>query len=181
MKFTLKKAVFIQINTRKLFTMWYLCLWSLITLSLRLKLEFFVINQQEEEKMAAKKSAKMAARKKPSAKPTSGATLKKIAPANKPYTKTEIMNTISALTGVTKKHVSQVIEALEKVIEAHLKKGGAGMFTVPGLVKLHVVHKPATRARKGINPFTGEETTFKAKPARNVVKAKPLKKLKDMV
>jgi nucleoid DNA-binding protein len=52
---------------------------------------------------------------------------------------------------------------------------------VPGLMKLVVQRKPATKARKGINPFTGEETMFKAKPARNVVKIRPLKNLKDMV
>ena len=55
------------------------------------------------------------------------------------------------------------------------------MFNVPGLMKIKVVRKPATKARKGINPFTGEETMFKAKPARNVVKVTPLKALKDMV
>jgi hypothetical protein len=48
-------------------------------------------------------------------------------------------------------------------------------------MKLVVQRKPATKARRGINPFTGEETIFKAKPARNVVKIRPLKNLKDMV
>ncbi|MCK4951550.1 MAG: HU family DNA-binding protein, partial [Gammaproteobacteria bacterium] len=56
-----------------------------------------------------------------------------------------------------------------------------GTFTVPGLMKVKVVRKPATKARKGINPFTGEEMMFKAKPARNVAKVLPLKGLKDMV
>ena len=56
-----------------------------------------------------------------------------------------------------------------------------GQFILPGLMKIEVKRKPATKARKGINPFTGEETMFKAKPARNVVKVRPLKKLKDMV
>ena len=55
------------------------------------------------------------------------------------------------------------------------------MYTVPGLMKIKVVRKPATKARKGVNPFTGEAMTFKAKPARNVVKVLPLKALKDMV
>ena len=62
----------------------------------------------------------------------------------------------------------------------HLKPGGAGQFTLPGLAKVTTKHKKATKARKGINPFTGEETTFKAKPACNVVKVRPLKKLKEM-
>jgi hypothetical protein len=66
------------------------------------------------------------------------------------------------------------------VIEGHLKKNGAGIFTLPGLLKMKVVRKPATKARKGINPFTGEETVFKAKPARNVVKIQPLKAVKEM-
>lgn len=133
--------------------------------------------------MAAKKSAAKHARKKTVSKASGnpGASMKKLGVVSKPFTKTEMLNTITALTGVTKKHVMQVIDALEKVIESHIKKGGAGMFTLPGLLKLNVVHKPATRARKGINPFTGQETMFKAKPARNLVKVKPLKKLKDMV
>ena len=55
------------------------------------------------------------------------------------------------------------------------------MFTVPGLLKLRVVKKPARKARKGTNPFTGEEMMFKAKPATKVVKVSALKGLKDMV
>jgi len=67
------------------------------------------------------------------------------------------------------------------LIARHLKKGGAGQFTIPGLMKWEVKRKPAKKARRGINPFTGEEMMFKAKPARNVVKVRPLKKLKEMV
>jgi nucleoid DNA-binding protein len=66
------------------------------------------------------------------------------------------------------------------IINGHLKKGGAGVCTIPGLMKIKTIHKPATRARKGTNPFTGEEMMFKAKPARNVVKVLPLKNLKAM-
>jgi len=66
-------------------------------------------------------------------------------------------------------------------VSGHIKPRAAGEFTLPGLLKVKVVRKPATKARKGINPFTGEETIFKAKPARNVVKIKPLKRMKDMV
>ncbi len=65
-------------------------------------------------------------------------------------------------------------------MEGHLKKRGAGQFTLPGLLKIVTQKKPATKARKGINPFTGEATTFAAKPARTMVKVRPLKKLKDM-
>jgi nucleoid DNA-binding protein len=74
-----------------------------------------------------------------------------------------------------------VFEELAAQIRKSLKPSGVGAYTVPGLMKLNVKRKPATRARKGINPFTGEETMFKAKPARNVVKIRPLKNLKDMV
>jgi nucleoid DNA-binding protein len=67
------------------------------------------------------------------------------------------------------------------LIERHIKKGAVGQFSLPGLMKIEVRRKPATKARKGINPFTGQETVFKARPARNVVKIRPLKKVKDMV
>jgi len=67
------------------------------------------------------------------------------------------------------------------LIESDIGKRGPGVFTVPGLMKIKVVRKPATKARKGINPFTGVEMMFKAKPARNVVKVQALKGLKEMV
>jgi nucleoid DNA-binding protein len=87
---------------------------------------------------------------------------------------------IPGKTGITKKQASSVFDELTALIESHLEKGAVGQFTFPGLLKIEVRHKPATKAHKGINPFTGEETMFKAKPARNVVKIWPLKKLKDM-
>jgi hypothetical protein len=62
-----------------------------------------------------------------------------------------------------------------------LSSRGPKTFTIHGLCKISMQHKPATKERKGTNPFTGEETVFKAKPARNVVRVRPLKKLKDMV
>lgn len=74
-----------------------------------------------------------------------------------------------------------MFDGLQEVIKNDLGKRGPGLFVVPGLLKIKVINKPATKARKGINPFTGEETMFKAKPARRVVKAQALKKLKDMV
>ena len=106
---------------------------------------------------------------------------KTIISPNKPYTKTELYSTLSGCTGLQKKEVSAVFDELGSIIAAHLKKQGPGQFTIPGLIKIVVTHKPATKARKGINPFTGEEIMFKAKPARNVVKVRPLKKLKAMV
>ena len=99
----------------------------------------------------------------------------------KPMTKSEIVSGISDATGLTKKDVSSVFEAMAGQIKKSLGRSGSGAYTVPGLMKLIVQRKPATEARKGINPFTKEETVFKAKPARNVVKIRPLKNLKDMV
>lgn len=97
------------------------------------------------------------------------------------FTKTQILNEIAAQTGLTKKDVSAVLDELGVVIERHVKKRAVGEFTLPGLLKISTVKKPAVKARKGINPFTGEETMFKAKPASIAVKVRPLKKLKDMV
>ena len=104
------------------------------------------------------------------------------APAVKnPPTKSEILNSIATETGLTRKDVASVFTALEGVIAKEMKPRGSGLFNLVGLCKIKVVKKPATKARKGINPFTGEETVFKAKPARKAVKILPLKGLKDMV
>ncbi len=102
-------------------------------------------------------------------------------PAAKPMTKSEILNSLADSTGLSKKEVGSVLEELGTLIGKNQAKRGPGVFNVPGLMKVKVVRKPATKARKGINPFTKEETIFKAKPARNVVKILPLKGLKDMV
>ena len=124
----------------------------------------------------------MAARKK-----AKKATAKKVTPARKvpavkkPMTKTVILTEIAGNAGLTKKQVSSVFDELGVVIERHIKKRSPGQFKLPGLMKIEVKRRPATKARKGINPFTGEKTVFKAKPARRVVKIRPLKALKDMV
>ena len=99
----------------------------------------------------------------------------------KPMTKTEIYQTLAEDTGLTKKQVSDLFDKLSALISKNLRDQGPGAFTVPGLLKIKVVRKAAIEARTGINPFTKEETVFKAKPARNVVKIQPLKALKDMV
>jgi nucleoid DNA-binding protein len=103
------------------------------------------------------------------------------AAGKKAPSKTEVYTSIGTATDLSKKQVSQVFEALAAEIQKSLGKRGTGQFTVPGLCKITVQRKPATKERKGINPFTGEETVFKAKPARNVVKIRALKALKDMV
>ena len=99
-----------------------------------------------------------------------------------PLNKSQMLSAIADGCGMSKKEVSAVMDELASVIHRHLKKrGGAGTCTVPGLMKIKTIRKPATKARPGINPFTGEETIFKAKPARTVVKVTPLKGLKEMV
>lgn len=96
------------------------------------------------------------------------------------YTKTAILNTISEDTGLTKKQVNDVLDSLSDVIERHLKKRGAGEFTLPGLLKIKAVKRPARPARKGVpNPFKpGELMDIPKKPASIRVKVLPLKKLK---
>ncbi len=104
------------------------------------------------------------------------------ADTKKPPTKTEIYAKIVDDTGLTRKDVIAVFESLSSQIQKNLGgRGAPGIFSIPGLLKLRVVKKPARKARKGINPFTGEEMMFKAKPATKVVKATVLKGLKDMV
>ena len=123
--------------------------------------------------MVAKKKTRKASTKKPATR--------QIKAIKEPMTKSAIINEIAENSELTKKQVSSVFDELEILIERHIKKRAPGQFTLPGLMKIKVKRKPATKARKGINPFTGEETIFKAKPARNVVKIRPLKKVKDMV
>ena len=97
-----------------------------------------------------------------------------------PYTKSQLLSAVAEQTGLSKKDVAAVLDEVSSVISRHLKKRGAGQFTLPGLLKIKTLRKPATKARKGTNPFTGEATVFKAKPAHTVVKVQPLKGLKDM-
>lgn len=93
--------------------------------------------------------------------------------------KSQLIDKIATATELSKKEVKSVLESLAMHGYKELKKAGA--FVVPGFAKFVVVKKPATKARKGINPFTGEPTTFKAKPARKVIKARPVKAVKDAV
>ncbi len=136
--------------------------------------------------MVAKKKA--AAKKKPavkkkavSKKAAPKAAAKKITAIKEPMSKSALFATIAENTNVARKDVVAVFAELEALIDGHIRKRGAGTFNLPGLLKITTVKKPARKARKGINPFTGEETMFKAKPASTVVKVRPLKKLKDFV
>lgn len=98
----------------------------------------------------------------------------------KPATKSEIITNIAQATELSRKQVASVFDALAAQIKGAVGKKGPGVFVVPGLMKLVVVQKPATKAHTGINPFTKLEQLFKAKPARKVIKVRPLKALKDM-
>ena len=97
----------------------------------------------------------------------------------KPSTKTEIFNQIAEDTGLKKKEITAVFDSLTGIIKSDLSSANA--FTMPGLLKIKKVHKPAVPEREGVNPFTKERMMFKAKPARSVVKVTPLKSLKEMV
>jgi nucleoid DNA-binding protein len=97
----------------------------------------------------------------------------------KAATKSEILASIAEATQLTRKQVASVFDSLSEQIKFAVGKKGPGIFAVPGLMKITVINKPATKARKGINPFTKEEVMFKAKPARKVIKVRPLKALKD--
>jgi len=99
----------------------------------------------------------------------------------KVMTKAATVSHLASKTGLTKKQVGAVLDSLTGLARCHLNKKGSGEFTVPSVsVKLRRVMKPARAARKGINPFTGEEIMIKAKPATNSVRAIALKALKDM-
>ncbi|HBM22432.1 MAG TPA: DNA-binding protein, partial [Alcanivorax sp.] len=107
----------------------------------------------------------MAAKKKAAKKAATATTTRRVKAIADPMTKSQIIAQISDSTGLTKKDVNSVFDELTDIMEGHLKKRGAGQFTLPGLFKAVTQKKPATKARKGINPFTGQETTFAAKPA----------------
>jgi nucleoid DNA-binding protein len=94
-------------------------------------------------------------------------------------TKSEVLTSISKDTGLSRKQVGSVFDSLAGVIKKSLR--GNGLFTLPGLLKMKVVKRPATKAREGINPFTGEKMMFKAKPASKKVRVMALKSLKAMV
>ena len=123
-------------------------------------------------KKAAKKAPKKAAKK--------AAPAKKVGPAiSSKMTKSQIVASLAESTGLTKKEINSVMDEYEVLIQRSIKKRSVGEFTMPGMMKITTVSKPAKKARKGINPFTGEEQTFKAKPASIGVKVRPLKKLKE--
>lgn len=133
------------------------------------------------KKRTTKRTTKKSSARSTKKAPARAAAKPRIPAADKPRTKSEIFSLISDHVGITKKEVAGVFEAMTAIIEKDLKNKSVGAFNVPGLMKVTVQRKPAVPKRKGINPFTKEEQWFKAKPARNVVKVRPLKGLKDLV
>lgn len=128
------------------------------------------------KKAAAKANPKAAAPKAAAPK------AKAAAPVTEKMTKTNILNELAARTELTRKQVTSVLDELESLIERHIrKKGGVGEFTLPGLLKVRRVERPATKKREGRNPATGETITIAAKKASTRVRVATLKRLKAMV
>ena len=135
------------------------------------------------KKVVAKKAPakKAAPKKKVAAKkaPVKAVAKKKTTAIKVKMTKSQIFTDIGEATELSRKQVASVFEELESLIGRSIAKRGLGEFTIPGLMKVTTVKKAAKKARKGVNPFTGEEQMFKAKPASIAVKVRPLKKLKE--
>jgi nucleoid DNA-binding protein len=141
---------------------------------------------------ARKASAKKAAAKRPAAKTRKKAAAKRPAARKAPpakaapgvkrkMTKTGILNEIATNTDLNRKQVAAVLDELESLIERHIRKRSAGEFTLPGLLKVKSVKRPASKKRMGRNPATGEEIVISAKPASIRVRVTALKRLKEMV
>jgi nucleoid DNA-binding protein len=134
-----------------------------------------VVKKAPVKKVAAKKVAP----KKAPAKVALAPKKKKTTAIKEKMTKSQLFTEIGEATDLSRKQVAAVFDELESLVGRSICKRGLGEFTVPGLMKVTTVKKPAKKARKGINPFTGEEQMFKAKPASIAVKVRPLKKLKE--
>ena len=135
-----------------------------------------------KRKKTAKKSTKKSAKRKATKKAVSAGTMSvsKVAKkAKSSRTKSDTMNVLATCSGLSRKEVQQVLDNLADLIKYDMGKTGPGVFSLHGLLKIVKVHKPATKARKGINPFTREPMIFKAKPARKIVRVRPLKSLKE--
>ena len=124
----------------------------------------------------AKKTSKKSAPARPARTASSASA------ANKARSKGEVYRSIAEDTGLSRKQVSEVFDSMRSLIEKDLSKKGPGVFAVPGLMKIKTQHKPATKATTKANPFKpGEMMTVKAKPARTMIKIRPLKSLKDSI
>ena len=140
------------------------------------------------KKAAVKKASSKVAAKKARVKkaPVKKAPVAKTAPSKKVtavrerLSKTQIISELAANSDLTRKQVNTLLTELATLVERHVKKRSVGEFVLAGLIKIHTVKRPAKKAYTGTNPFTGKETTFKARPASVAVKVHALKGLKDM-
>ena len=101
--------------------------------------------------------------------------------SNNSMSKAQFVTTLAEESGLNKKQAELVLESINAIVARQLGKGGPGEVLIPGLIKLNVIEKPAKPQREGINPFTKNPMTFKAKPASKVIKVRPLKALKDAI
>lgn len=131
----------------------------------------------------AKKTTSKAPAAKPAAKsaPAAAPKPKKITAAKKPRSKSELFTALSEFTLLSKKDIASVFDGLGAVLAADLSKNGPRIMNVPQMMKVYVRRVPAKPAREGVNPRTGEKMMYKAKPARDVVKVRALKMLKELV
>ena len=118
--------------------------------------------------------------KKPATKRPAKAPARKTTAIRERYSKTEIVNELAINSGLNRKQVNTLLDELAVLVSRHVKKRSVGEFVLAGLIKITTVKRPAKKAREAINPFTGELTRFKAKPASVAVKVHALKGLKDM-
>jgi len=128
--------------------------------------------------------AKKVIKKNPTVRPAKKLDLTKplkIAASGTARTKSAFLEAIAEHVGIHRRDVAGVFHVVGGMIKADLSKSGSGVFTIPSLMRITVKRKPATKARQGVNPFTKEPMTIKAKPARNVVRVRPLRALKEMV
>jgi nucleoid DNA-binding protein len=100
---------------------------------------------------------------------------------NKRMTESEFVANVSEKTGLTVKQASSALDAINAIVIQQLSTQGPGEILIPGLLRLNVIHRPATFQYEGVNPFTNEPMTYKAKPACKVIKVRPLKALQDAV
>jgi len=140
---------------------------------------YFTYQQGDTHSMAIKKASKAASKKAAPKKAASKAAAAKPKPIKDVLSKAALTAHLSAATNLAAKDVRAVLAALEETVQGSVSKKGAGAFTLPGLLKITAVSVPAKPKRKGINPFTGQEQVFAAKPASVKLKVRALKKLKD--
>jgi DNA-binding protein HU-beta len=100
---------------------------------------------------------------------------------NKRMSKSQFVTTLAEKSGLNKKQATSALDTINAMVAQQLGKRGPGEVLIPGLLRLNIVNKPATRQHEGVNPFTKEPMTYKAKAARKVIRARPLKALKDAV